>query len=245
MPIPTSAHIHKHTGHTHLPEVWVCNLHLCLCADVLHQHITSRAALWLGLAVIDDQNPSLGLWTAHNTSADGYTISYISRGMASTGTGVTKEPLAICTLNRQSNLQPCLVWLYWQFVSICYNTPYFKGATGSRSILQIHSCAVSKRYSHYRYGCSLLRLPITPIWLLQFLSEVWKPKSALGKIQLHWLQCGVITSDLHLRLNFIFCVNTLLGRVRWKFQKPTDGSTAWGPMNYKLKFWGLEQGFSS
>lgn len=75
VPVHTSIHIHKHVGHMHLPDVWVCNLHPCLCADVLHQHIMSRAAVWLGLAVIDDQNSSLELWTAHNTSADGYKIT--------------------------------------------------------------------------------------------------------------------------------------------------------------------------
>lgn len=117
MPIHISTHIYKHTGHMHLPDVWVCNLHLCLCADVLHQHITSRVALRLGLAVIDDQNLSLGLWTAHNTSADVYKLSYVTRGMVSTGTGISEEPLAICTLNMQSNLQPCLTQLYWQFAN--------------------------------------------------------------------------------------------------------------------------------
>lgn len=144
-PIDTSMHIYKHTGHVHLPDVWVCNLHPCLCADVLHQHIMRKAALWLGLAVIDDRNPSLALWTAHNTSAGEYKISYITRGAVSTGTGVTEEPLAICTLNMHSNLQPCLVWPYWQFVNICYNTPYFQGASGSWFMLRVCSYAVSKR----------------------------------------------------------------------------------------------------
>lgn len=63
MPIHTSAHIYKHEGHMHFPDVRVRNLHPCLHADVWHQHITRRAALWWGLEVIHDQTPSLVLWT--------------------------------------------------------------------------------------------------------------------------------------------------------------------------------------
>lgn len=121
-------HIYKHTGHMYLPAVSVCNPHPCPCADVLHQHITSTAAPWLGLAVTDDQNLSLELWTAHNTSADGcYMISYIDRGTVSTGTGVMEKPLPICTGNMQSSLQPCLVWLHWPLINIFLEYHTFAG----------------------------------------------------------------------------------------------------------------------
>lgn len=75
--------------------------------------------------------------------------------------------------------------------------PMFSGCSRVKIQIQrsrhIHTQFL-KSHSPYRCGCSVLWLPITPIWLLQFLSEVWKPKSVLGKTQLHWLQCGAITS---------------------------------------------------
>lgn len=110
----TSIHIYKNGGCMHLPYMRLCNPHPRLCTDVLHQHIKSRATLWLGLAAMDDQNSSLGLWTAHDTSADTYIISCITRRMVVTGTAATEEPLAIYT----SNMQPSLVWLCWQLVNI-------------------------------------------------------------------------------------------------------------------------------
>lgn len=179
---------------------------------------------------MDDQSLPLGLWTA----AELYKIPCAMRGMLSTGAGGAEEPPAICTSNMQLNLQPCLVWLHWQFFNICYNIPYFQGASGSQSMLRV--CSYSKR------SLSVIDVSVQSYDLQQplfgFSVSFWCLK-AFSRIQLHWLHCGGLTSAPHLRFYFIFCGNTLLGRVRWKFQKPIDGSTAGGSMSYNLKFCGL------